>query len=163
MPACRAVQECLRGYGYGRVNRLMYGDDAPLFPIDTPQSFGMLSLQKLIAQLPKINEQLETGLKGMGKSSLFSHSLKNKMHFSAKLAATGDIDCEVMTELYLMCPDTAKKETDIVLVQEDNVMLCFDMWQKSVVFECHACRVRISQTSQSSSKYCNSLSPMSIT
>ena len=157
MPASRVVQECLRSYGYGRINRVMYGDDAPLFPIDTSQSFGMLSLQKLIAQLPKIDRQLETELKGMGKSSLFSHSLKNKLHFSAKFTATGDIDCVVMTELYLMCPDTmnSKKETDIVLVQEDNVTSCFDMWQQSVVFECHAFRVRISQTSQSSSKHFN--------
>ena len=52
-----------------------------------------------------------------------------------------------------MCPDTAKKETDIRLVREDNVMSCLDLWQKSVVFECHAFRVRVSQTSQSSSKY----------
>ena len=80
------------------------------------------------------------------------------MHFSAKLPApTGDIDCVVMTELYLMCPDTAKKETDTILVQEDNVTSCFDMWQKSVVFECHAFRVRISQTSQSSSKFFNAI------
>ena len=61
------MQECLSGYGYGKVNRVMYGDDAPLFPLDTPQSFGMLSLQKLIAQLPKINKQLETALRGMRK------------------------------------------------------------------------------------------------
>ena len=80
------------------------------------------------------------------------------MHFSAKLpASSGDIDCVVMTELYLMCPDTAKKETDIILVQEDNAMSCLDLWQKSVVFECHTFRVRISQTTQSSSKYFNAI------
>ena len=80
MLACRVVQECLRSYGYGRVNRVMYGDDAPLLQIDTPQSFGMLSLQKLIAQLPKINKQLETALRGMGKASQFSYSLKINNH-----------------------------------------------------------------------------------
>ena len=57
---------------------MMYGDDAPLLQIDIPQSFGMLSLKKLIAQLPKIDKQFKTALRGMGKYSLF-FTLFNKI------------------------------------------------------------------------------------
>lgn len=57
--------------------------------------------------------------------------------------------CEVMAELYLMCPDTAKKEIDIFLVKEENVVRCFDLWKKSVVFECRAFQIRIREGNSS--------------
>lgn len=57
----RAVQECLRQYGYHIVNRVMYGDDGPLFQIDTIPPF---SLKVLIAQLPNIDTELKTALRG---------------------------------------------------------------------------------------------------
>lgn len=60
----RDVQECLRKCGYGMVNRVMYGDDTPLFQVDPVQSFDNFSLKKLIAQLPKMDKQLETALNG---------------------------------------------------------------------------------------------------
>ena len=66
----RDVQECLRRCGYGIVNRVMYGDDAPLFQLDTVhEAFDIFSLKKLIAQLPKTDKQLETALRGKAASS----------------------------------------------------------------------------------------------
>ena len=40
-----------------------------------------------------------------------------------------------MTQLYLMCPDTVKKAVDIISVNDDNVILCLDLWKKSSVFD----------------------------
>ena len=60
----RSVQECLARSGYGLVNRVMCGDGAPLFQLNTVQSFDIFSLRKLIAQIPKIDKQLETAFKG---------------------------------------------------------------------------------------------------
>ena len=51
------------------------------------------------------------------------------------LAEEGETDCEVMTQLYLMCPDTVKRNVDIILVNDDNVILCLDLWKKSSIFE----------------------------
>ena len=55
----------------------------------------------------------------------------------ALLASTGteETDCEVMTQLYLMCPDTVKKDAKIILVNDDNVMLCMDLWKRSCIFD----------------------------
>ena len=65
------------------------------------------------------------------------------MPFSANLQVGTNVNTlEVMTELYLMCPDTVKKETDIFLVKK-NLVLCFDLWEKSVVFEYDAFQVRV--------------------
>ena len=47
----------------------------------------------------------------------------------------GETDCEVMTRLYLMCPDTVKRNVDIILVNDDNVILCLDLWKKSSIFD----------------------------
>ena len=69
-------------------------------------------------------------------------------YFPAKLSdltgAEEEIDCEVMTQLYLMCPDMLKKDVDIILVNEENVALCLDLWEKSFVFKFgHAFQVMI--------------------
>ena len=60
-----------------------------------------------------------------------------------------------------MCPDIAKKDADVILVQEDNVVLCLDLWQKSAIFEFgHVFQVRIKEgqklTSHAQSKYFDS-------
>ena len=34
-----------------------------------------------------------------------------------------------------MCPDTVKKDVDIILVNDDNVILCLDLWKKSSIFD----------------------------
>ena len=48
----------------------MYGDDAPLFQLDTVhEAFDIFSLKKLIAQLPRTDKQLETALRGKAVSS----------------------------------------------------------------------------------------------
>ena len=65
----RYAQETLRKGGYGMINRLMYGDNAPVFQIDIPQSFDLFCLKKLLSYLPKISTELEemvheTPLKG---------------------------------------------------------------------------------------------------
>lgn len=62
---CRTVQGYLGACG--RINRVIYeeGGQAPLFPIDTPEFFDIDFLKRLIAELPKMNEQLETALRGM--------------------------------------------------------------------------------------------------
>ena len=61
----RTVQECLSSHGHGIVNRVMYGDDAPLFQVDTGQSFDVLSLKSLIARLPGIDQKLKSEFEGM--------------------------------------------------------------------------------------------------
>lgn len=77
------------------------------------------------------------------------------MHFSAELpASTEDVDCKVMTKVGLICPNTAKKDADIILVTEDNMVLCWDIWKESIVFEFHKVfqYMREGQTSHSLSK-----------
>ena len=46
-----------------------------------------------------------------------------------------DVDCEVTTQLYLVCPDTAKKDTRIIPVDEENLVMCVDLWKSSALFE----------------------------
>ena len=46
-----------------------------------------------------------------------------------------DVDCEVTTQLYLVCPDTAKKDARIIPVKEDNLVMCIDLWKSSALFE----------------------------
>ena len=54
------------------------------------------------------------------------------------------MNCEIMTQLYLMCPDPVKKEADIILVNKDNVVMCLDLWKKSSIFDYgHVLRVMI--------------------
>ena len=60
-PISRDVYECLKKNGHDVTNRVMYGDDAPLFQV-TVQS--LFSLKKLIAKLPEVDKELETVLKG---------------------------------------------------------------------------------------------------
>ena len=60
-PTSRGVYECLKKHGHDVTNRVMYGDDAPLFQV-TVQS--LFSLKKLIAKLPQVDKELETVLKG---------------------------------------------------------------------------------------------------
>ena len=55
--------------------------------------------------------------------------------FTASIKVEKETDCDVKTHLYLMCPDTVKKDVDIILVNDDNVALCLDLWEKSSVFE----------------------------
>ena len=43
-----------------------------------------------------------------------------------------DVDCEVTTKL--MCPDTAKKDTRIIPVEEENLVICIDLWKSSALF-----------------------------
>ena len=64
MHLCRKVHEYLGRSGHGLVNRVMCGDGAPLFQLNTFQSFNMLSLKKFIAQIPKMDKHLETEFKG---------------------------------------------------------------------------------------------------
>ena len=134
------VQACLRKYGYGLVNRVMCGDDAPLFQLDTGQSFSILSLRKFIKQLPEIGKQLEKTVTG---KTLYFCTTPPKFLIKhppppAKLkdcSGLEDVHCEVMTQLYLICPETTKKDVDIFLVKENSVLLCFDLWQKSSIFD----------------------------
>ena len=49
--------------------------------------------------------------------------------------AGGETECEVMTQVYLMCPDTVKKDVEIILVNDENVVLCLDRWKKSSIFD----------------------------
>ena len=46
-----------------------------------------------------------------------------------------DGDCEVTTQLYLVCPDTAKKDARIISVEEENLVMCVDLWKSSALFE----------------------------
>ena len=46
-----------------------------------------------------------------------------------------DVDCEVTTQLYLVCPDTAKSDARIIPVKEENLVMCIDLWKTSAVFE----------------------------
>ena len=64
MHLCRKVHEYLGRSGHGLVNRVMCGDGAPLFELNTVQSFNMFSLKKLIAQIPKMDKHFETEFKG---------------------------------------------------------------------------------------------------
>ena len=59
LPPSRDVYECLKKHGHDMTNRVMYGDDAPLFQV-TVQS--LFSLKKLIAKLPQVDKELETVL-----------------------------------------------------------------------------------------------------
>ena len=51
------------------------------------------------------------------------------------LEVEGETECKVLTQLYLMCPDTDKKDVNIILVNDDNLILCLDLWKKSIVFD----------------------------
>ena len=46
-----------------------------------------------------------------------------------------DVDCEMTTQLYLVCPDTAKKNTRIIPVEEKKLVMCVDLWKSSALFE----------------------------
>ena len=46
-----------------------------------------------------------------------------------------DVDCEVVTQLYLVCPDTTKKDARIIPVEEENLVMCIDLWKTSSLFE----------------------------
>ena len=46
-----------------------------------------------------------------------------------------DVDCEVTTQLYLVCPDAAKKDACIIPVEEENFVMCIDLWKASALFE----------------------------
>ena len=62
----------------------------------------------------------------------------SSFHILALLPASmagGETECEVMTQLYLMCPDTAKEDVKIILVNDEHVVLCFDLWKKSSIFD----------------------------
>ena len=62
----RDVNEYLKRSGYhGIANRVMYGDNTPLFQVlvNVP-TFDTLSLKKLVAHLPKFNKHLEIALQG---------------------------------------------------------------------------------------------------
>jgi hypothetical protein len=113
------MHEYLGRSGHGLVNRVMCGDGAPLFELNTVQSFNMFSLKKLIAQIPKMDKHFETEFKAFLPASM----------------AEGETECEVMTQLYLMCPDTVKKDVKIILVNNENVVLCLDLWKKSSIFD----------------------------
>ena len=62
-------------------------------------------------------------------------SLHNNIAVLLASTGKGETDCEVTTKLYLMCPDTMKKDVDIILVNDDNVMLCMDLWKRSCLFD----------------------------
>ena len=126
-------------------NRVMYGDDAPLFQV-TVQS--LFSLKKLIAKLPQVDKELETALKG--KSTILwsfgVHYFRVLSEFivaffshvamlSGSAVEGQDVDCEVTTQLYLVCPDTSKKDARIIPVKEDNLVMCVDLWKSSALFE----------------------------
>ena len=50
-----------------------------------------------------------------------------------------EISCKVNTELYLVCPDSSKKENHkIMAVNTDNQEVCMEIWAKSDLFECGA-------------------------
>ena len=124
-------------------NRVMYGDDAPLFQVTVQSIF---SLKKLIAKLPQVHKELETTLKGkrpilVSFSVLYCRVLyefiveSNTAMLSGSAVEGQDIDCEVTTQLYLVCPNMAKKDTRIIPVEEDNLVMCVDLWKSSALFE----------------------------
>lgn len=46
------------------------------------------------------------------------------------------MSCKVNTELYLVCPDSSKKENhEIIAVNTDNQEACMEIWAKSDLFE----------------------------
>ena len=51
--------------GYAIANRVMCGNDAPLFKLDIAPSCETLFLRKLVAKLPTLDKQLENILKGV--------------------------------------------------------------------------------------------------
>ena len=65
----RHVQQCLRLFGYGVVDRVMYGDSAPLFQVDTVQNFNRDTLKGLMKLLPHVERKLETAFKGIYSNS----------------------------------------------------------------------------------------------
>ena len=50
---------------------------------------------------------------------------------STKMGET--LDCEVISHLCLMCPNTTKNDVTLFTLTEDNVVQCFDLWQKSSI------------------------------
>ena len=47
-----------------------------------------------------------------------------------------EMSCKVNTELYLVCPDSSKKDNHkIIAVNTDNQGACMEIWAKSDLFE----------------------------
>lgn len=50
--------------------------------------------------------------------------------------ALDEISCKVSTDLYLVCPDSNKKEDHkVIAVNADNQETCIEMWTKSNILE----------------------------
>ncbi len=116
------VEEILKKYGVSNVGNF-FCEDVPLYQVSFPSEHHM---RQFLQVRPRVQTEL---------ASLLSATFSEVQSAASHIVPDQSAPTAVQTELFLISPDTLKKDAQVVNVTLENCSTCMILWKESELFD----------------------------